>query len=155
MDRNRLIFAYFTIFLLFTAFKKVTPEIDKASSNIAPSIVESDIDTSKIKSDRLQRKIYDIFRDIDDDREEDVNIQSLIKRGRTLVGDCGFLRDRFKIYLSAISIIETCVNIWAVHGNFHELHGWNIFSFLQHHGLKFLRYEQQECNVAYHIFAKI
>ncbi|XP_018339310.1 PREDICTED: uncharacterized protein LOC108746825 isoform X2 [Trachymyrmex septentrionalis] len=80
MDRNRLIFAYFTIFLLFTAFKKVTPEIDKASSNIAPSIVESDIDTSKIKSDRLQRKIYDIFRDIDDDREEDVNIQSLIKR---------------------------------------------------------------------------
>jgi len=64
------------------AFKKVTPEIDKASSNIAPSIVESDIDTSKIKSDRLQRKIYDIFRDIDDDREEDVNIQSLIKRGK-------------------------------------------------------------------------
>ncbi|XP_018050181.1 PREDICTED: uncharacterized protein LOC108688432 [Atta colombica] len=80
MNRNRLIFAYFAMFLLFMAFKKATPEIDKPSSNIAPNIVESDIDTSKIKSDRLQRKIYDIFRDIDDDREEDNNIQSLIKR---------------------------------------------------------------------------
>jgi len=108
MNRNRLIFAYFAMFLLFIGkyaakeylcsntvyysfvrndfsilvFKKATPEIDKTSSNIAPNIVESDIDTSKIKSDRLQRKIYDIFRDIDDDREEDNNIQSLIKRGK-------------------------------------------------------------------------
>ncbi|KAG5316016.1 PREDICTED: thrombospondin-1-like [Acromyrmex echinatior] len=79
MDRNTLIFAYLAMFLLFMAFKKATPEIDKTSTNIASNIVESDIDTSKIKSDRLQRKIYDIFRDIDD-REEDDNIQSLIKR---------------------------------------------------------------------------
>ncbi|XP_018303226.1 uncharacterized protein [Mycetomoellerius zeteki] len=62
------------------AFKEVTPEIDKTSSNIAPNIVESNIDTSKIKSDRLQRKIYNMFRDIDDDREEDDNIRPLIKR---------------------------------------------------------------------------
>ncbi|KYN02615.1 PREDICTED: uncharacterized protein LOC108773961 [Cyphomyrmex costatus] len=79
MDRNRLIFGYFAIFLLFMAFKKATSEINK-TLNIAPNIVENDIDTSKIKSDnRLQRKIYNIFRDIDDDREED-DIRPLTKR---------------------------------------------------------------------------
>jgi len=62
--------------------KEATSEIDKMSSNITPTIVENDIDTLKIKSDKLQRKNYNVFRDVDDNHEEVDNIQPRIKRGK-------------------------------------------------------------------------
>jgi len=62
--------------------KEATSEIDKMSSNITPIIVENDIDTLKIKSDKLQRKNYNVFRNVDDNRKEDDNIQPRIKRGK-------------------------------------------------------------------------
>jgi len=63
--------------------KEATLEIDKMS-NITPTIVEKDIDTLKIQSDKFQRKNYNVFCDIDDNREEDDNmtIQPRIKRGK-------------------------------------------------------------------------
>ncbi|XP_011704226.1 PREDICTED: uncharacterized protein LOC105459693 [Wasmannia auropunctata] len=78
MNRNRLIFVHFAIFLLFIAFKEVTSEIDETRSNITPTIVENDIDTLKIKSGRLRRKNYNMFRDVDDDEDDDIHPQ--IKR---------------------------------------------------------------------------
>ncbi|XP_071565338.1 uncharacterized protein, partial [Temnothorax nylanderi] len=62
------------------AFKEAISEIDKVSSNITPTVVESDIDTLKIKLDKLNSKNYDVFRDIDGDDEEEDNIRPQIKR---------------------------------------------------------------------------
>ncbi|XP_077275655.1 uncharacterized protein LOC143904687 [Temnothorax americanus] len=80
MDRSRLILVYFATLVFFMAFKEAISEIDKVSSNITPTVVESDIDTLKIKLDKLRRKNYDVFRDIDGDDEEEDNIRPQIKR---------------------------------------------------------------------------
>ncbi|KAL6258576.1 hypothetical protein P5V15_010530 [Pogonomyrmex californicus] len=79
MDGIRLISAHFAIFLLFMAFKEVTPEIDKVLLNIAP-ISKNNIDTLKIKSDRFRRNHHNTFRDVNDDHQEDNDIRLQLKR---------------------------------------------------------------------------
>lgn len=56
--------------------------MNKISSNVIPTVVENDIDTLKIKSNRVRRKNYNMFRDIDD---EDDNIRPQIKRGNRTI----------------------------------------------------------------------
>lgn len=67
----------------FLVFKEATLEVDKTSSNIIPTVVENNINTLEIRSDRLRRKNYNMFRNVDDDDEEDDDIQPQIERGNT------------------------------------------------------------------------
>lgn len=74
--------------------------MDKISSNIIPTVVENDIDTLKIKSNRLRRKNYNMFRDIDDEGD---NIRPQMKRGNNMISMVKpiifQLKNKIKIYL--------------------------------------------------------
>ncbi|KAL0125694.1 hypothetical protein PUN28_004636 [Cardiocondyla obscurior] len=73
MEKTRLVFAYFTVFLLFMVFKEATFEVDRALSKIKPIAVKNDIKPSKIKLDRFRRKSHLIYRD--DDKTDNIRPQ--------------------------------------------------------------------------------